>query len=134
MKKLVAAGAVGALVAVLSGCSTQTPLERGIAICESKLQYEIEQAMPRPEIGWLDSDLETRNVVAKMRPGGEELHVYEISGTALVTLSDDSLVVTNWECFTQTTESGTTAAITYVDGTCSTARKELLPEECSTGS
>lgn len=128
---MILAVSIGAVVLlVATGCASASPLDRGIELCERQLQYEIEQAKPQPSAGWLDSELVTSDVQSTPRgeAGGA---AYDISGVATVTLSDGTTVVSEWECFTQTPSGGeTSSAVQFIDGECSTARRDALGDSC----
>ncbi|MEV8023426.1 hypothetical protein [Microbacterium sp. NPDC080220] len=120
---------VAAAVLLLAGCSGTSAQDAGVRLCVDDLQYEIEQALPVPAAGWLDSELSTENVVAvPMESDGVEAS--DISGVAVVALSDGSEVSARWTCFAQRVDGKDYATVLSIDGFCSTAYTGNNPSVC----
>lgn len=111
----------------LSGCSAQ-PKDAVVAECADGLQFAIEQTLDSPGEGWLGAEVETSNVVAKERDADHP--VYEISGTAVVTLDGGRQIETQFECFGQVIDGKASASVNEVDGKCTPRARELGNDYC----
>lgn len=98
-------------VLLLAGC-TADPQDAGAAMCEDELQYAIEQEIEIAET-WLGSELEVGNVTA-VDMSQEDIAVFDLAGTATVTLASGREITVDWKCFTQTVDGKTYAAIQSV--------------------
>lgn len=80
-------------------------------MCEDKLQYAIEQEIAVES--WLDSELTVSDVVSVDR-GETDVAAFDVTGKATVALSSGREIRVDWECFTQTVDGKTYAAIQSV--------------------
>ncbi len=115
---------------LLAGCSVKSAETGVINVCEQELQYEIEQGVPEPAGGWVDSELTTSNVKVTQRPN-EDVEAFDISGTAHVALESGRTITVDWGCFGQRYEGRDSAAIMSIDGYCSTVYTGNDPSVCT---
>lgn len=121
-----ALGLLAVAALLLTACAAPDPLSAGTKQCEDSLQYEIEQALPEPAAGWVDAELTPGTTGHESRDGSE--YAYYVRGTAEVQLADGETVTADWECFTQTVDGTTYAAVTRINGECSKTHREALEE------
>ncbi len=120
---------VAVLAMVLDGCTVMTPKTEGAERCQDHLQYEIEQALPEPPAGWLESELVVDHVTLTEHEGLED--AYDYVGTATVTLVDGTTVPVEWTCFSQVVGGKTRAALQTINGICTTTKRQTVAkEEC----
>ncbi len=125
-KKLGALLVATVAAAGLVGCTPADPVQVGTEMCADKLQHEIEQAHELIVGTWSGSKLDPGVETTTSRGGA----AYDVSGTAHVTLEDGTTLPFRWSCFTQTTDGKTHAAVQYIDGECSTARRQAGADDC----
>lgn len=93
----------------LTACAGTGPLETGTAQCQDSLPGEIRHAND----DWADAKVETHVTDQKSRDGSD--YAYDVYGTADIELSDGTTTTVTWECFTQTANGETHAAIISID-------------------